>query len=126
MLRGEHLALADLPSDHGDAIALLGEAWRAYGDEVTAASCDDLFRRSIRTLQMMNVADDLALLYFCAEIDRDFKDAGFWRENVVLAIRGLRDDRRGFALLFAVSYVLLYRRLAQFKAPKWMRVSGGR
>ena len=33
---------------------------------------------------------------------------------------------RGFALLFAVSYVLLYRRLVQFKAPKWMRVSGGR
>lgn len=33
---------------------------------------------------------------------------------------------RGFALLFAVTYVLLYRRLVQFKAPKWMRVSGGR
>ena len=33
---------------------------------------------------------------------------------------------RGFALLFAVFYVLLYRRLVQFKAPKWMRVSGGR
>lgn len=30
---------------------------------------------------------------------------------------------RGFALLFAVSYVLLYRRLALFKAPKWMKVS---
>lgn len=33
---------------------------------------------------------------------------------------------RGFALLFAVSYVLLYRRLVQFKAPKWLRVSGRR
>lgn len=33
---------------------------------------------------------------------------------------------RGFALLFAVTYVLLYRRLVQFKAPKWMRLSGGR
>ena len=33
---------------------------------------------------------------------------------------------RGFALLFAVSYVFLYRRLVQFRAPKWMRVSGGR
>ena len=33
---------------------------------------------------------------------------------------------RGFALLFAVTYILLYRRLVQFKTPKWMRVSGGR
>lgn len=41
----------------------------------------------------------------------------FWNDAWVL---------RGFALLFAVSYVLLYRRLVQFKAPKWMRVSGGR
>ena len=41
----------------------------------------------------------------------------FWNNAWVL---------RGFALLFAVSYVLLYRRLVQFKAPKWMRVSGGR
>lgn len=40
----------------------------------------------------------------------------FWNNAWVL---------RGFALLFAVSYVLLYRRLVQFKAPKWMRVSGG-
>lgn len=41
----------------------------------------------------------------------------FWNDAWVL---------RGFALLFAVSYVLLYRRLVQFKVPKWMRVSGGR
>lgn len=41
----------------------------------------------------------------------------FWNNAWVL---------RGFALLFAVSYVLLYRRLVQFRAPKWMRVSGGR
>jgi UDP-N-acetylmuramyl pentapeptide phosphotransferase/UDP-N-acetylglucosamine-1-phosphate transferase len=41
----------------------------------------------------------------------------FWNNAWVL---------RGFALLFAVTYVLLYRRLVQFKAPKWMRVSGGR
>lgn len=41
----------------------------------------------------------------------------FWNNAWVL---------RGFALLFAVSYVLLYRRLVKFKAPKWMRVSGGR
>ena len=41
----------------------------------------------------------------------------FWNNAWVL---------RGFALLFAVSYVLLYRRLVLFKAPKWMRVSGGR
>ncbi len=41
----------------------------------------------------------------------------FWNNAWVL---------RGFALLFAVSYVLLYRRLVQFKTPKWMRVSGGR
>ena len=40
----------------------------------------------------------------------------FWNNAWVL---------RGFALLFAVSYVLLYRRLVQFRAPKWMRVSGG-
>lgn len=33
---------------------------------------------------------------------------------------------RGFALLFAVSYVLLYRRLVLFKAPKWLMVSGRR
>lgn len=33
---------------------------------------------------------------------------------------------RGFAVLFAAFYVLLYRRLVQFRAPKWMRVSGGR
>jgi hypothetical protein len=33
---------------------------------------------------------------------------------------------RGFALLFAVSYVFLYRRLVLFKAPKWLTVSGRR
>ena len=38
----------------------------------------------------------------------------FWNNAWVL---------RGFALLFAVSYVLLYRRLVQFKAPKWMTVN---
>ena len=41
----------------------------------------------------------------------------FWNNAWVL---------RGFALLFAVTYVLLYRRLVQFKAPKWMTVSGRR
>lgn len=41
----------------------------------------------------------------------------FWNNAWVL---------RGFALLFAVSYVLLYRRLVQFKAPSWMKVSGRR
>ena len=41
----------------------------------------------------------------------------FWNNAWVL---------RGFALLFAVSYLLLYRRLVQFKAPKWLRVSGKR
>jgi UDP-GlcNAc:undecaprenyl-phosphate/decaprenyl-phosphate GlcNAc-1-phosphate transferase len=30
---------------------------------------------------------------------------------------------RGFALLFSVSYVLLYRRLVLFKAPKWLTVN---
>lgn len=38
----------------------------------------------------------------------------FWNNAWVL---------RGFALLFAVTYVLLYRRLVQFKTPKWMRVN---
>ena len=39
----------------------------------------------------------------------------FWNNAWVL---------RGFALLFAVTYVLLYRRLVLFKAPKWLTVSG--
>lgn len=33
---------------------------------------------------------------------------------------------RGFALLFALSYVLLYHRLVLFKVPKWLMVSGRR
>lgn len=33
---------------------------------------------------------------------------------------------RGFAVLFAAFYVLLYRRLVQFKVPKWMTVNGRR
>jgi len=41
----------------------------------------------------------------------------FWNNAWVL---------RGFALLFAVTYVLLYRRLVLFKAPKWLTVSGRR
>lgn len=41
----------------------------------------------------------------------------FWNDAWVL---------RGFALLFAVSYVLLYRRLVFFKVPKWITVSGKR
>ena len=41
----------------------------------------------------------------------------FWNNAWVL---------RGFALLFAVSYVFLYRRLVLFKAPKWLTVSGRR
>ena len=40
----------------------------------------------------------------------------FWNNAWVL---------RSFALLFAVSYVLLYRRLVQFKTPKWMKVRRG-
>ena len=39
----------------------------------------------------------------------------FWNNAWVL---------RGFALLFAVSYVFLYRCLVLFKAPKWLTVSG--
>ena len=39
----------------------------------------------------------------------------FWNNAWVL---------RGFALLFAVTYVLLYRRLAQFRTPKWLTVGG--
>lgn len=30
---------------------------------------------------------------------------------------------RGFALLFAISYIFLYRRLIQFRVPKWMTVN---
>lgn len=30
---------------------------------------------------------------------------------------------RGFALMFAVSYVLLYRRLVLFKTPKWLTLT---
>ncbi len=41
----------------------------------------------------------------------------FWNNAWVL---------RGFALLFAVTYVLLYRRLVLFKAPKWLTVNGRR
>jgi UDP-N-acetylmuramyl pentapeptide phosphotransferase/UDP-N-acetylglucosamine-1-phosphate transferase len=41
----------------------------------------------------------------------------FWNDAWVL---------RSFALLFAVTYVLLYRRLVLFKAPKWLTVSGRR
>lgn len=41
----------------------------------------------------------------------------FWNNAWVL---------RGFALLFALSYVFLYHRLVLFKAPKWLMVSGKR
>lgn len=41
----------------------------------------------------------------------------FWQNTWVL---------RGFVLLFAVTYVLLYRRLAQFRTPKWLTVGGRR
>lgn len=33
---------------------------------------------------------------------------------------------RGFLLVFVITYVSLYRRLAQFRTPKWMTLSGGR
>jgi hypothetical protein len=49
---------------------------------------------------MMNVADDLAFFHLRTEIERDLKDAGLGREDVVFAIRGLRDDRGCFARLF--------------------------
>lgn len=38
----------------------------------------------------------------------------FWRDPWVL---------RGFALLFVVSYVLLYRRIVQFRVPKWITLN---
>lgn len=41
----------------------------------------------------------------------------FWRDVWVL---------RGFVLLFALSYVIAYRRLVLFKVPKWIRVSDKR
>lgn len=41
----------------------------------------------------------------------------FWRDTWVL---------RGFVLLFAVTYVLLYRRMVFFRVPKWITVSGKR
>src|SRR5262245_61715015 len=82
--RVEDLPGTDLLRDDRHAIALLREARRAHGDEISGALRDDLLRRAVRALEMMDEADRLAALYFGAEIHGDLEDAGLWREQVVL------------------------------------------
>ena len=62
------------------------------------------------------------LFFEFVRILNEIKPKYFLLENIFFA----SFDQANFALLFAVSYVVLYRRVVLFKAPKWLRVSGKR
>jgi hypothetical protein len=92
--RAQHFTRAHLLCDDRHAIALLREARRAHGDEITCALSDDRFRRAVGPFEVMDEADGLPAFRFRAEIDRDFKNAGLLREQVVLALERLHENNR--------------------------------
>ena len=73
-------------SDDRDAVALLRKTRGAHGDQVTGTLRNDRFRRAVGPFKMMDETDNLPALHLRSEIDRDFKDAGFRREQVILSL----------------------------------------
>src|SRR5258708_9862563 len=55
------------------------------------------FGCAVRAFKMMDEADSLATLHLRSQVEADFKNAGLGREQVILAMQRLRENRRRLA-----------------------------